>query len=256
MNSTPSGNHLSSNAEFEPAGPAERWLDAVFDGLTGTGSGGRRALAEMEEHLRESVADGIDRGLERIDAERDAVARLGSAQRVTRGIRATHRNLLRPVLTGTWLLAGAGALALGLSTALTAVLQVTIDGHLDRNLCIVQQSLTGAGRPCGTDGAWRLGAEGLALVGVGLVVLGALGILRRFTAMRAASWLPRRRALAVTATVFALASLYVLGTPYATFARQYKAESMLLPMACGIVATAVAMLVPLWAARPRSGVTE
>jgi hypothetical protein len=251
MNNTPSDNGLPGNAEFQPGGVVERWLDAVFDGLTGTGSGGRRALAEIEDHLRESVTDGIGRGLERTEAERDAVTRIGPPERVARGIRATHRNLARPVLTGTWLLAGASMLALGVSTMLTAALQVTIDGHLDRNVCTVIRSPTSAPVPCGAGGAWHLGAEGLALVGIGLVVLGTLGILRRFTKMRAVSWLPRRRALAVTAVLFALVSLYLLGTPYTTFARQYKSESVLIPMGCAVVATAAAMLVPVWAARLR-----
>ncbi|GIH15291.1 permease prefix domain 1-containing protein [Rugosimonospora africana] len=239
---------MSPGDDFQPRGPAERWLDAVFDGLTGTGSGGRRALAEMEDHLRDSVGDGIGRGLDRAEAERDAVARFGSPERVARGIRSAHRNLLRPLLTGTWSLAAAAALTVGISTTLTAVLTIVIDGHLDRGVCVMVSG-TSPPHPCGAGNAYYLGAEGLALVGVGLFILGALALLYPCTAEHAIAWLPRARSLLTIAVLFALASLYLLGTPYTTFVPQYRAESILLPIACAVVATSAGVLVPVSMAR-------
>jgi hypothetical protein len=37
----------------------DRYLDEMFDRLAGTGSAGRRALAETEDHLRASAAAGM-----------------------------------------------------------------------------------------------------------------------------------------------------------------------------------------------------
>ena len=42
--------------ELLPDGPAERYLDALFDRLTGTGNAGRRSMAEAEDHLRTAAA--------------------------------------------------------------------------------------------------------------------------------------------------------------------------------------------------------
>jgi hypothetical protein len=238
-----------SNDGLAPGGPVECWLDRIFDGLTGTGAGGRRALAEIEDHLREAVADGIGRGLRQADAEHEAVARFGSADRVARGVRAAHRSLVRPALTGTWLLGGAATLTLGIATVLTGLLDFVVDGHLDPRTCQIVDAPGAAVRACGPGGGLVLTMEGLELVGVALVALGMLGVVRRRTAMRAVTWLPRTRSLVLGATLFALTSLYLLGTPYSTFARQYRSHSPLIPPACALVATAVGLLVPFWLAR-------
>ena len=37
-------------------GPVERYLDALFDRLAGTGQAGRRSLVEAEDHLRAAAA--------------------------------------------------------------------------------------------------------------------------------------------------------------------------------------------------------
>jgi hypothetical protein len=245
MNDTPNGD---PNDDFQDQGPAERWRDAVFDSLTATGSRGRQALAEMENQLRESVRDGVRRGPDRAEAERDAVIRSGSPERIAHSIRTARHTLLLPVLTGAWLLAGAAALTVGISTMLTAVLEIVIDGHLERNVCTVQ-SATGLAYPCGAGNAPYLGVEGLALVGVGLFILGALAILYPVSADRAIAWLPNARSLRIIAVLFALASLYVLGTPYTTFVRQYNSESRLIPIACAVPATAVGVLILVWTAQ-------
>lgn len=256
MNGTPSGERLPANVELEPGGLAERWLDAVFDGLTGTGSGGRRALAEVEDELSESVREALARGLDRTGAARYAVARFGSPERVARGIRAAHRGSLRPVLTGASLLGAAAVLTVGTVTALTAALQVVIDGLLNPGVCTSVASPNGPENPCGTYGAYHLAAEGCALMGVGLLILGALAVLYPITAECAIAWLPRPRTLRLIAALFALASLYLLGTPYTTVIRQYTEYSFLIPIACAVVATAVGTLIPLWVARHQRRVID
>jgi hypothetical protein len=66
----------------------------VFDGLTGTEAAGRRALIEVEDHLRAAVSDERGRGLSPAAAERAPVTRFGSPAKIARDIRTAHRNLV------------------------------------------------------------------------------------------------------------------------------------------------------------------
>ena len=239
--------------EITPIGAVDHWLDEVFDGLTGTGAGGRRALTEIEDHLRAAVADGVDRGLTIADAEREAVTRFGHPEKVARAIRAAHRSL-RPMLTAGWLLAGATILAVGMSTSLTALLDAT-----PPTTCYTVTA-TGEQHPCG--GPLVLGIVGLALVGVGVLALVGLGLARRFTGMRARIWLPRRRVVAASAVFILLAGVLVLGNPANTFnVPQPSYSSWPLPLACGAAAAVAAVAAMAAAARlgrltPRHGRLE
>ncbi len=94
----------------------DRYLDELFDRMSGTGAAGRRALAEAEDHLRAAAADAMAAGLPADRAERDAVARFGRAAMVARRLRAAHRaTLLNRVLSAGWLLAGLAAAGLGVA---------------------------------------------------------------------------------------------------------------------------------------------
>jgi hypothetical protein len=59
--------------------PLERYLAELAHRLSGPGTTRRRLLAEIDDHLREAVADGERRGLARRYAEQEAVRRLGPA---------------------------------------------------------------------------------------------------------------------------------------------------------------------------------
>jgi len=99
-------------------GPVERYLDDLFNRLAGTGMAGRRAIAEAEDHLRESVAARMAAGATADDAERAAVAAFGSAESVSAALRATHRPiaaLFRPAFVASWWIAIAASLAIGAS---------------------------------------------------------------------------------------------------------------------------------------------
>jgi hypothetical protein len=61
-------------------GAVERYLDRLFDLMAGTGSAGRRTLVEVEDHLREAVADGAAAGMTQDEAEADAVRKFGSPE--------------------------------------------------------------------------------------------------------------------------------------------------------------------------------
>src|SRR5262249_46999266 len=84
----------------------ERYLDELFDRLAGSGAPGRRTLAEAEDHLREAVSAAMAQGLPPGEAERQAVARFGSASLVASQVRQSHRaGRLGQALLSAWLAA-------------------------------------------------------------------------------------------------------------------------------------------------------
>jgi hypothetical protein len=94
----------------------DRYLDELFDRLAGTGSAGRRALAETEDHLRASVAAGMAEGNTEQQAEREAVARFGSAAQLAAQLRRAYGPAPGGALL-SWvsLFAGLGIATLGVS---------------------------------------------------------------------------------------------------------------------------------------------
>jgi hypothetical protein len=98
--------------------PIERYLDDLFNHLTGTGGAGRRALSEAEDHLLAATAEGQAAGLSEVEAAKRAVARFGDPARVATGLRVVHGGIwgaLKPVFSGAWLLASIGMIAIGFS---------------------------------------------------------------------------------------------------------------------------------------------
>jgi hypothetical protein len=173
-------------------------LDRLFDRLAGTGSAGRRALAEAEDHLEDAVADGLARGMDPAAAEASAVARFGSAEQVAAAVRAAHRPdvaLLRQVFLGLWLAGVVVGLAAGVSGVIAEVL-----GRLgspefvagDRNgvtytaaRCAEYLHLAPGAHSCAQAAAIDHWGE-LALGREGAGVLGVLGLLAWLLARRAA----------------------------------------------------------------------
>jgi hypothetical protein len=104
--------------ELLPDGPVERYLDALFDRLAGTGQAGRRSLVEAEDHLRAAAAAGVASGLDRDRAEREAVQRFGQPGPIAAQLQLTHRGLgalIRPFIAGAFTVGVVGLLALGVS---------------------------------------------------------------------------------------------------------------------------------------------
>ncbi|GIL28512.1 hypothetical protein [Actinocatenispora comari] len=99
----------------------ERYLDDLFDRLSGTGGAGRRALAEAEEHLRDDVAEAVSRGVPADLAAREAVARFGRAADLARRLRRANRSHRALALSSGWLVAGWASAIVALSFLLTAV---------------------------------------------------------------------------------------------------------------------------------------
>jgi hypothetical protein len=63
-------------------------------------------LAEVESHLRESVDQGIERGLGAEEAERQALERFGSVKLVVRTFEKNRKDLMQTILLAVAVLAG------------------------------------------------------------------------------------------------------------------------------------------------------
>jgi HAAS len=123
------------NVSSTEGSPVEAYLDRLFDLLAGSGAAGRRALAEVSEHLREATDEGLAAGQSRTDAEAAAVERFGPVEMVARGLlgssgRAGLRVLARQAFGAGWLLGGIGLLSIGLSGALSWAVAVVYGNQL------------------------------------------------------------------------------------------------------------------------------
>lgn len=181
-------------SEMDSSGPVDRYLDQLFDRLTGTGGAGRRALAEAEDHLRTGVADAVAAGTTQYEAERRAVAQFGDADGFARRLRRAHGpHPLRVLLSSVWLLAGLALAALSVSFLLTGAdrvfetwLHPTCKGCLDP----------------GPD------LRNLFLSGVGYAAAAAVVLVGRVVARRRAALPPSAGQLpAITAALSAVAAL-------------------------------------------------
>jgi hypothetical protein len=103
-------------------GAVERYLDRLFDLMAGTGSAGRRTLFEVEDHLREAVADTVAAGMTQDEAEAEAVRKFGSPEALVRGLMPAN-NLsvaLRRLVSSAALLGAVGLVAIGVSGGVAA----------------------------------------------------------------------------------------------------------------------------------------
>ena len=111
-----------------PDSAIEQYLDELVRALAGRPPRELRALlAEAEAHLHDDAVAAIARGVPREQAERDAVARFGSADDLAAAERALDRGrfalLLRQLVTSAILLGGIGAIAVGISGLVAAVVR-------------------------------------------------------------------------------------------------------------------------------------
>jgi hypothetical protein len=98
--------------------PIEDYLDALWPALPGEPREARRTLAEVESHLHEAAEAHEATGLDRLTAERRAVADFGTVAAVVPPL--VVRDLIRP----TVLLAGVGLLAVGASGLLAWLMRL------------------------------------------------------------------------------------------------------------------------------------
>jgi hypothetical protein len=192
-------------------GPADRYLDEMFDRLAGTGTDGRRLLSEAEEHLTEAVAEARARGLDADAAEREAVRRFGTVTTVVRHLPVTAGNLsisLRRLTTATWAVAGAAMAWYGLSGIATWLLSgpwvallVATDRFGTQPMCSrpwIPEDATDCAAVYRSDlsavpwGGARYPFVSVAAIGLLLIV--ALLVLRRTTRIGTPAWTPARTA--------------------------------------------------------------
>lgn len=107
--------------------PIDAYLNELLVALQGNAPDVRRVLAEAEEHLRDAAAEGVAAGLEPEEAERQAVARFGSARLVARRFAAETparltRALLGQVVLAALLLGSVGLVAVGMSGGVAAAM--------------------------------------------------------------------------------------------------------------------------------------
>lgn len=177
------GVEAADRSKSAAGGVMELHLDEMFDQLAGTGSTGRRALAEAEDHLREAVADEMARGVPADQAERNAVRRFGPPRRIAGQFRRVHRGAAP--ISGAWLLAGIAVLTLA-ADRLFKALDVAIQMRAGRAGSCVEQltaaaTATGAAVPCEiATAAWHYNAK----MGLLLSLLGAAMLASRWAAVR------------------------------------------------------------------------
>lgn len=105
--------------------PIDAYLDRLMVELRGAAPDVRRVLAEAEEHLRDSAAEGIDAGLSPEEAERRAVERFGPARLVAQRFAADSpvrlsRAVLGQIALSLLMLGGIGFVAIGASGVVAA----------------------------------------------------------------------------------------------------------------------------------------
>jgi hypothetical protein len=103
-------------------GPVERYLDRLFNLLTGSGGTGRRALIEAEDHLHEAVAAGVAAGMTQDESEAEALRKFGSPEEFVRGLLPDNSLsvALRRLLSSAVLLGAIGLIAIGVSGGVAA----------------------------------------------------------------------------------------------------------------------------------------
>ena len=110
--------------ESREGDPVERYLDELLPLLPGHPGDVRRALAEVEDHLRESKSQAMAQGADEQSASMQAVERFGTPAEVARKFRSARPALdartVRAVVRSLWLLGAIGFISIGLSGLIAA----------------------------------------------------------------------------------------------------------------------------------------
>ena len=126
----PSGSGAAGPSRGGAAGdsPVDDYLDRLLVAAPGPPRQVRALLAEAETHLRDATDDGVGRGLERSEAERQAVARFGTVRIVAdaeaRRQELPFGTLVRQIITSALLLGGIAGVAVGASGVVVAAMEL------------------------------------------------------------------------------------------------------------------------------------
>jgi hypothetical protein len=165
----------------------ERYLDDLFDRLSGQGAAGRRMLDEAADHLRSLAAELVAAGVPHAEAERRAVAAFGESGHIAGLLRDLQRGRRLAAATSAGAAIVGWALVMLASAHLLAALVLSVWGT---SVPIMRQTAT--------TGAVQL-------------VLAVIVLCGRFGAVRA-GWLPSATSTHTTraAAVAALLGVAVL----------------------------------------------
>lgn len=185
--------------------PVEDYLDDLLRRTHADPRTTRRLLDEANDHLFTAAAELEAAGMARVDAEREAVRRLGSANALVRGAWVrSFRAMVLEVLRAAILLGACGLVAVGLSGGLAAVMNA-----------LAGRSFVGGATVLGTGGQsiteTAQDAVSLRVLAgvVGLLALAGYAALRRYT--KPAAVLPDGLVDALGAAAFAAATAVLTG---------------------------------------------
>jgi hypothetical protein len=249
-------------------GPVERHLDAVFDALAGTGSVGRRSLAEIEDHLQAAVAESLGRGQSLHDAEADAVERFGRPESIASGIVQANVelfDLIRPAFIGAWIVGALVLVAIGLSGVVAELVGRTAgegfvsgDGPgviytADRCADFLEYFPNLSCADAATMHHFGEVVEYRVAAGVlGLLALLTLAVLRRITPLGAPAWTPPSGMVAlVLAASFGVATALLGGTGVLALVGGSR-QGVGADLSAGFVAGLACVVATAWALRVRS----
>jgi hypothetical protein len=187
------------------ATPIEDYLDELLRRTHADPRTTRRLLDEANDHLAAAAADLEAAGEPRVDAEREAVRRLGPATDLAgTSWRHSFGSLVRETLRAAILLGGCALVAIGLSGAVVAAMNA-----------LFGQRFVGGATVFGTGGSAVSESAQDAVVlrvlagALGLLVLGGCAALRRY--VKPAVVLPHGLVDALGASAFAAAAVVLTG---------------------------------------------
>lgn len=183
------------------ATPIEDYLDDLLRRTHADPRTTRRLLDEASDHLFTAAGELEATGMARVDAEREAVRRLGPASGVLHGSRRrSFSAIVLEVLRAAVLLGGCGLVAVGLSGGAAAVMNAGFGSEFVGGVTIGGTGGHGINETAHDAVALRVLAGA-----VGLLVLAGYVLLRRYA--RPASVLPDGLVDALGAAAFAAATV-------------------------------------------------
>lgn len=187
------------------ATPIEDYLDEVLRRTRADARTTRRLVDEAGDHLLSLAADLEAAGMSRLDAEREAVRRLGPVSVLARGAwLRSFRALVVETIRAAILLGGCGLVAVGLSGAVVAAMNAIAGPEFVGAATVLGTGGHGIGETAHDAASLRILA-GIA----GLLVLAGYTLVRRTS--RHATVLPDGLVDALGAAAFAAATTVLVG---------------------------------------------